>query len=224
MAMDRQSYKNDGAGPLFNPIEREEMANIATLLEKAGYSCFLPQKDGLEFAQVFPELLKKGISSTEASEILNKAIFSLDVFQIISSAGLVLNMNGRVPDEGAMVEAGIAWAHKKVIVIYKNDTRSLINGICNPLVMGLSEFQFATDYNDIPKVFDSKFAKLDEISKSLMTASLSGFDIAKEQGKTISDYLAEERSVIEITDLLMNLFMEQSCQHTQKYKTKQHHT
>ena len=39
-----------------------------------------------------------------------------------------------------MVEAGIAWAHNKAIVIFRSDSRSLIEGNCNPLVLGLSDF------------------------------------------------------------------------------------
>ena len=96
------------AGPLFNPKEREDMNGIATALEAAGYSVFLPQRDGLELARLLPILTEKGRSAEEASLVLNNAIFSLDVFELIHSAGVMLNINGRVPDEGAMVEAGIA--------------------------------------------------------------------------------------------------------------------
>ena len=93
------------------------MACIAGALEKAGYTVFLPQRDGLELARLLPKLIEKGLSAEKASKILNRAIFDVDVFQIIDSQGLILNMNGRVPDEGAMVEAGIAWSHKKQLDI-----------------------------------------------------------------------------------------------------------
>ncbi|OTP76147.1 Nucleoside 2-deoxyribosyltransferase [Caballeronia sordidicola] len=38
------------AGPLFNARERAEMDSIASVLEQAGFSTFLPHRDGLEFA------------------------------------------------------------------------------------------------------------------------------------------------------------------------------
>ena len=39
--MEKRRYKIYCAGPLFNPKEREEMSQIASVLEHAGYSAFL---------------------------------------------------------------------------------------------------------------------------------------------------------------------------------------
>jgi nucleoside 2-deoxyribosyltransferase len=206
--VERQSYKIYCAGPLFNPKEREEMGQIASALEHRGYSVFLPQRDGLEFARLFPLFLERGIHARDAQRILNLAIFSLDVYQIGDSQGLLLNMNGRVPDEGAMVEAGIAWANNKAVVIFRSDSRSLVEGNCNPLVLGLSDFSFITNYDDIGAAFDERFAALAE-------DALLGRDAQSEattkSGKEISDYLASQRSGNDITDLLINLFRERIC-------------
>ncbi|MBN2532398.1 MAG: nucleoside 2-deoxyribosyltransferase [Spirochaetales bacterium] len=141
------------AGPLFNDKEKEEMKEIATVLERNGYHVFLPQRDGFEFVNLFPAFTQLGISEDTARRILNKAIFSLDVFQVVYCQGLVLNMNGRVPDEGAMVEAGIAWSCGKQIVIYKNDARTLLNGNDNPLILGLSDFKLIRSIEEIPRAF-----------------------------------------------------------------------
>lgn len=213
--MERSAYKVYCAGPLFNPKEREEMRQIASALEDAGYSVFLPQRDGLEFAELFPSFLKKGIPAQEAQKILNMAIFSLDVFQIIDSEGLLLNMNGRVPDEGAMVEAGIAWAHDKVVVIFRSDSRSLIEGNCNPLVLGLSDFSCVDSYGRIPAVFETKFAIMAERA---LSARDHGFEAATKSGKEISDYLASRKSRGDIADLLIYLFRERICQASEDLK------
>jgi nucleoside 2-deoxyribosyltransferase len=205
----RQSYKIYCAGPLFNPKEQEEMGQIACTLEHRGYSVFLPQRDGLEFAKLFPHVLQKGMGAQQAQKILNMAIFSLDVFQILDSQGLVLNMNGRVPDEGAMVEAGIAWAHNKAVVIYRSDSRSLIEGNCNPLVLGLSDFSFVTMYDDIAPAFDTRFNVMDEDTLLAKDAQCEG---ATKSGRQISGYLASRRSGDDIADLLINLFGERICQ------------
>ena len=66
-----------------------------------------------------------------------------------------LNINGRVPDEGAMVEAGIAWNAGKHVVIYKSDSRTLLNGNDNPLLLGLSDFETTNEINEIPEIFKS---------------------------------------------------------------------
>jgi nucleoside 2-deoxyribosyltransferase len=145
------------AGPLFNDIEQQEMKAIAEALENAGYDTFLPQRDGLELANLLECAKKKNISHEEASILLSKAIFSLDIYQVTSCDGLVLNMNGRTPDEGAIVEAGVAWASDKKIVIYKNDKRSFMNGQDNPMVVGLSCFQTVKSYNEIAQKFQQLF-------------------------------------------------------------------
>jgi len=203
-----RSYKIYCAGPLFNPKEREEMEQIASVLEDAGYSVFLPQRDGLEFARLFPRLLEKNVAPQDAQKILNMAIFSLDVFQVMESHGLLLNMNGRVPDEGAMVEAGIAWAHNRAVVIFRSDCRSLIEGNCNPMVLGLSQFSFVDAYEDIPVAFESRFS--DAADDALLMRD-PHFDVATSSGKEISDYLASSKSPGDVTDLLINLFRERIC-------------
>ncbi|ABQ24458.1 nucleoside 2-deoxyribosyltransferase [Geotalea uraniireducens] len=146
------------AGPLFNPKEKEEMQEIADILEMNDFKVFLPHRDGLEFSNLMTTFSEMGISNEKAIQVLNKAIFTLDVFQVLDSDGLILNMNGRVPDEGAMVEAGIAWNAGKAMVIYKNDARTLLNGNDNPLLLGLSNFETVSKISEIPSKFNSLLA------------------------------------------------------------------
>src|SRR5207237_2250426 len=116
------------AGPLFNPAERREMDDIAGVLEAAGYTTFVPHRDGLEFARLLPELQHIVPSAPAADAVLRRAIFSLDVFQLLSrSDAVVANINGRVPDEGTVVEAALAWFACKAVVLYKNDSRSVLS-------------------------------------------------------------------------------------------------
>lgn len=207
--MDKSLYKIYCAGPLFNPKEREEMQEIASVLEDAGYSVFLPQRDGLEFAHLFPMLIQRNVTPERAKEILNYAIFSLDVFQITDCHGLVLNMNGRVPDEGAMVEAGIAWACNKIVVIFRTDSRSLIEGNCNPMVLGLSDFSFTTTLEDVVRALEDKFSKATE---GVILSREPHFDKTAKNGKKISEFLAVQRPISDITDLVIDLFGERICQ------------
>ncbi len=153
----REKYKIYCAGPLFNPKEREDMEEIASVLEKNLFDVFLPHRDGLEFAHFYPIMLDRNKSHATASSVLKRAIFYLDIFHVLNSDGLILNMNGRVPDEGAMVEVGVGWSAGKAIVIFKNDVRSLIDGNDNPLVVGLSDFNVVSDKSDIPRCFRELF-------------------------------------------------------------------
>src|SRR2546425_4087678 len=124
------------AGPLFNELERREMGDIAQVLEAAGYTTFLPHRDGLEFARLLPELQHIAPTPAAGDIILQKAIFSLDVFQLLScSDAVVANINGRVPDEGTVVEAALAWLAGKALILYKNDSRSVLSGSDNPMLV-----------------------------------------------------------------------------------------
>jgi len=211
--MEKTTHKIYCAGPLFNPKEQEEMQEIAHTLEKEGYEVFLPQRDGLEFAKLFPCLLERKIPTADAQRILNMSIFSLDVFQIMDSDGLILNMNGRVPDEGAMVEAGIAWAHNKVMVVFRNDSRSLIEGNCNPMILGLSDFLFVTSYDKMVEAFKYKFSSA--IEKTLLARDRH-FEDALNSGKKISENLTSKKPKEELAELLIDLFRERIWQDSEK--------
>jgi nucleoside 2-deoxyribosyltransferase len=133
------------AGPLFNPKEREEMEELARHLKMAGFDTFLPQRDGLELTKVMEFLIVRGVAPTVAGEVTSKAVFALDVYQVlVDCAAIVVNLNGRVPDEGAVSEAAIAWSRGKLVVGYKTDSRSVFLGQDNPLVTGLFDFQICS--------------------------------------------------------------------------------
>jgi len=147
--MDSATRRVYCAGPLFNAKEREEMAELAEALEGAGLKTFLPQRDGLEFTVCVPALVDKGIPHKTAANLVAKAIFAVDVYQVLRGCdAIVVNLNGRVPDEGAVSEAAIAWCGGKVVVGYKADERSVFLGQDNPLVAGLFVFGISTSIQE----------------------------------------------------------------------------
>jgi len=146
------------AGPLFNRPEREEMAEIARALEDAGFPVFLPQRDGFLFAEVQREFIRGGYEPAEATHMIQRAIFWLDTYEVVAGCqGLVLNLNGRVPDEGAVAEGAMAWMAGKALVLYKADTRSKIQGQDNPLVAGLGGFVSVSTVPEIAYAFRQIF-------------------------------------------------------------------
>ena len=66
------------AGPLFNPPEREEMSAIAAVLEAAGHTTFLPQRDGFELGDVTRRLVRRGVPAGKATDVVHRTIFALD--------------------------------------------------------------------------------------------------------------------------------------------------
>ncbi|MFC1889780.1 nucleoside 2-deoxyribosyltransferase [Thermodesulfobacteriota bacterium] len=130
------------SGPLFNEKEREEMQEIADALEKAGFETFLPHRDGLEFTPLAQVLEGMGVGHEDALRLWDHAIFALDVYQVTRGCdAVIVNLNGRVPDEGAVVEAALAWSADRVVVGYKSDLRTLCFGNDNAMVTGLFDFQ-----------------------------------------------------------------------------------
>ena len=143
------------AGPLFTTKEREEMDQLASALEHAGYETFLPQRDGLELTECVRRLVRNGMEETQAGEVLSKAIFALDVYQVLHGCqALVANLNGRVPDEGTVSEAAMAWIGRKLVVGYKADSRTAFNGQDNPLVAGLFGFHLCKSPDEVVEAIE----------------------------------------------------------------------
>jgi len=191
------------AGPLFNRAEQEEMAEIARTLQGAGFSVFLPQRDGFVFADVHREFLRGGYESTEATRMIQQAIFWLDTYEVVSGCqGLVLNMNGRVPDEGAVAEAAMAWMAGKAIVLYKSDSRSLILESDNEMVLGLGGFVKVSTIPEIAYAFAQLFRTRrpgPEVSLPRVVRS------AVEPGRRLSKLLAACKSPSDIVPVIVSL-------------------
>lgn len=139
------------AGPLFNQPERDEMTLIADNLNRAGFPVYLPHRDGMEFRLVHHVLTGKGWPAADAARFLHEAIFALDIYQlVVECEAVVWNLNGRVPDEGAVAEAAIAWTLGKPLVAFHADARTLISGRLNPMLVGLVEFETVSEIEAIP--------------------------------------------------------------------------
>ncbi|MFI5301381.1 MAG: nucleoside 2-deoxyribosyltransferase [Polyangiales bacterium] len=127
------------SGPLFCAEEVGGMTAIAQTLERAGLDTFLPHRDGLE-----PYVLRFGDSA--ATRLLpslrarvDYAIFALDVYELLERCdAVVCNLNGRVPDEGMIVEASLAFAIGKPVVLYKADARAPFGGHDNAMLTALA--------------------------------------------------------------------------------------
>ena len=115
------------AGPMFYQGEKEYNLKITKLLEEFGYQVFLPQRDGIEAAKL----------EGKTEEELIKMIFDLDDGQVRKADIVFMNIDGRVPDEGACVELGIAYGIGKRCYGFKTDSHSVEMGLdMNPMISG----------------------------------------------------------------------------------------
>ena len=121
------------AGPLFSEAERRFNLRLTHRLEALGFDVYLPQRDGVERDR--PPYDKM------APERRRHAMFELDRRRILDADVFLFVLDGRVPDEGACVELGIAYCQKylqngeRLLVGLHTDTRAaFIGGRLNPMV------------------------------------------------------------------------------------------
>ncbi len=121
------------AGPLFSEAEKSFNESLTQRLEKGGFRVFLPQRDGVE--------REKPPYATMSPEERRRTMFELDEAKIMEADIFLFVLDGRVPDEGACVELGIAHTHRrlsnveKLLVGLHTDTRAAFLGSkLNPMV------------------------------------------------------------------------------------------
>ena len=121
------------AGQLFSEAERRFNAQLTEKLEALGFRVFLPQRDGVE--------REKPPYDVMTPEERRQATFDLDLAKILEADVFLFVLDGRVPDEGACVELGIAYCQKelqgedKLLVGLQTDTRAAFLGSkLNPMV------------------------------------------------------------------------------------------
>lgn len=113
------------AAPLFNVAERQFNARLKRSLLPY-VDVFLPQEDG----GLLTQLVTQGASPRDAAA----AVFAMDVEAIRRCDILVMVLDGRVVDEGASVELGIAYALGKVCIGLQTDVRRLVLDRNNPMI------------------------------------------------------------------------------------------
>ena len=132
------------AAPLFNEMELKRNEEIKKMLVEHGYDVYLPQEE----VGLASEMITK-----ENKLIINKKIFDSDIKGIKDSDILLFLLDGRVPDEGACVELGMAYAWNKKCVGYKTDTRALdITGDDNLFIEGCFDFRVARNINELLEI------------------------------------------------------------------------
>jgi len=155
------------SGPLFSPEEIGSMSSISGFLESKGFTTFLPHRDGVENYVMGMVNSSLNVNFFKIRDMIDAAIFSLDLFQIIERCNyFVFNMNGRVPDEGGVVETAIAFSVGKPVVIYKNDARTVFNGMDNSMITGLMTTKPVKDIKRIPLALEKAKKKIDNLPES----------------------------------------------------------
>ncbi|HEY9344051.1 MAG TPA: nucleoside 2-deoxyribosyltransferase domain-containing protein, partial [Inquilinus sp.] len=94
------------AAPLFSAAELVFNTVLAERIEALGFTVFLPQRDGVES--------RREPWASMAPEQRRRALFEMDRDQVFACDVLLVVLDGRVPDEGAALELGMAYAHRQL--------------------------------------------------------------------------------------------------------------
>jgi nucleoside 2-deoxyribosyltransferase len=151
------------SGPMFSVGDKWEQKAIATALESAGYTTYLPQRDGIEVGKVMQLVHHPVIEGRIADDIMlmvRKWVFALDMYQLLERCqSLVFNLDGRTPDDGSVVETAAAFTAGKPIVIYKTTPITMLAGADNPMVQGLSStWAYVDDVKAVPQAVTTAVA------------------------------------------------------------------
>jgi hypothetical protein len=121
------------AGPLFSEAERMFNLALTERLEQANFEVFLPQRDGAERDKPPYDQMTREERRRAMFELDKRKIFECDIFLFV--------LDGRVPDEGACVELGLAHAYKelqgskKLLIGLQSDLRAAFLGAkLNPML------------------------------------------------------------------------------------------
>ena len=129
------------AGPLFSEAEKQYNGYLSKHLEDMGFEIFLPQRDGHKLS----ELLANG----ESESFAMGKIFNRDISEIQKSDIVIFVMDGRVPDDGACVEIGYAYAMGKECIGLKTDPRTLMSNLDNPMILGALKDRIARNLKEL---------------------------------------------------------------------------
>jgi nucleoside 2-deoxyribosyltransferase len=113
------------AAPLFSEAELSFNIKLTAELEKY-VDVYLPQRDGGKLV----DLVERGVPIKSAY----KSIFERDLDALEESDALVIVLDGRTIDEGAVFELGVAFAMGKHCVGLQTDPRRLLPVGNNPMV------------------------------------------------------------------------------------------
>jgi deoxyadenosine/deoxycytidine kinase/nucleoside 2-deoxyribosyltransferase len=129
------------AGPLFSHAERRFNIELNNLVRSLGFETYFPQED----AGLISEMVEAGLDVHQARD----AIFERNRLAVGESDIVVFILDGRAPDEGACIEAGIGYALGKLCIGLKTDFRTCEPGGNNLMIDGVVQYRIAGDLQQL---------------------------------------------------------------------------
>ena len=130
------------AGPLFNIHEKKYLEEIASVLEGAGYECFLPHRDQTGIEEI-------ELTGTDMSQKTKDRIFQNDLDALSSAHLTVALITGQDIDSGTCAEIGYTYAAGKPVIAIDAEERRyrnlFVEGMISKTVNNVNEILPAID-------------------------------------------------------------------------------
>ncbi len=141
------------AAGLFNQAERAFNLEAKAVLDELGYDTWFPQED----AGFIEDYMDQGMSQAEARHF----IFEQNLRSVDEADVLIFLLDGRVPDEGACIEAGIAFGRNKRCIGLKTDFRTVEPGGNNLMIDGVVDYRIAADLHELRELLAEERTVID---------------------------------------------------------------
>ncbi len=152
------------AAGLFSQGERAFNLEVKVVLDELGYDTWFPQ----ESVGLLGDFIAEGYSHAEARH----KIFKMNLEAIEQCDLLVFLLDGRVPDEGSCVEAGLAFGMGKRCVGLKTDFRNVEGDSNNIMVDGILDYRVAKDLSELREILGEERAVIDLRNPDHLTIDL----------------------------------------------------
>lgn len=129
------------AAGLFNEGERQFNLKVKRMLDELGFETWFPQED----AGFIEDYLAQGMTLEEARH----HIFEQNLEAVRAADVLIFNLDGRVPDEGACIEAGVAFGWDKRLIGLQTDFRAVEPGGNNLMIDGVLQYEIAKSVEEL---------------------------------------------------------------------------
>lgn len=140
------------AGPLFSHAERTFNVELNGLIRQMGFETYFPQED----AGLISEMVESGMDVHQARD----AIFERNRLAVAESDIVLFILDGRAPDEGACIEAGIGYALGKWCIGLKTDFRTCEPGGNNLMIDGIVGYRIAGDLEQLVQMLQDAGRRL----------------------------------------------------------------
>jgi nucleoside 2-deoxyribosyltransferase len=186
------------SGPMFSPADLWEGNEIKAALVKAGFDTYWAPEDGIEDERLIKNLQSPLMAAPyyqKVAILVQKLGWTLDIYMATFGCdGMVMDMNGRVPDGGSIVEAANAYSCGMPLVLYKETSITMWGPFNNPMIAALTKDWEPVD--SVDKIAPALTATIEAKDPAYQYVPPPAFARDLEIGKFVSEHRDEVMQIL----------------------------